>query len=110
MNKEDIDMLIIYKMEQTIRGKTGFVTRAKIDYPLTDDARKERKRIYNLKQRSDPEKEHARRVKDAETKRVKTEKTEPSQSERLRDSDRWSRQMSFLTRSLVKLYSGCMMI
>ena len=94
MNKEDIDMLLKYKMEQTIRGKTGFVTRAKIDYPLTDDARKERKRIYNLKQRSDPEKEHARRVKDAETKRVKTENMSLEEREMVRAKDRERKALS----------------
>ena len=71
MNEDDIDMLLQYKIEQNIRGKTGFESRTKIDDPLTDGAKKARKKSYNIKQQSDPLKEHARRVKDAKRKRDK---------------------------------------
>ena len=88
MNKEDIDMLLKYKIEQTIRGKSGFEIREKLDYPLTDEAKKARKRAYNLKQRSDPRKEHDRRLKDAERKREKRANLSLEENEQEKKKDR----------------------
>ena len=94
MNEDDIDMLLRYKIEQTIRGKTGFESRTKIDDPLTDGAKKARKKSYNIKQQSDPLKEHARRVKDAKRKRDKRANLSLDEQELVRKKDRERKALS----------------